>query len=80
MRISFCLPAPSHLPSLKPVSDGELLALTGPSQLQNNPDLHLSRVAADSARRWLTAADAEPGDDYISGDEENEDDGEQVLM
>ncbi|CAM9876355.1 unnamed protein product, partial [Laminaria digitata] len=62
------------------VTDRELLALTGPSQLHNNPDLHLSRVAADSARRWLTAEDAEPGDDYMSGEEENEDDGEQVLM
>lgn len=72
-------PSPTYLLS-QAVTDRELMALTGPSQLHNNPDLHLSRVAADSARRWLTAADAEPGDDYMSGEEENQDDGEQVLM
>lgn len=56
------------------------MALTGPSQLHNNHDRHLSRVAADSARRWLTAVDAEPGDDYMSGEEENQNDEEQLLM
>ena len=77
---SLCTCTPPTPPS-QSVTDRELLALTGPSQLHNNPELHLSRVAADSARRWLTATDAEPDDDHtMSGEEDNQDDREQVLM
>lgn len=43
------------------VTNEELIALAGPSRASGAASSRLTKVVADSARRWLSAADEEDG-------------------
>ncbi|CAM9444842.1 unnamed protein product, partial [Hapterophycus canaliculatus] len=52
-------------------TDAELLALAGPSRENVDPALRLSRVVADSARRWLAATDDTDNESTSSAEDNN---------